>query len=99
MRQFASTSEMFGKVQETPQTEQTPFYPRRPYGLAKLYAHWITINYRESYGIFGTSGILFNHESPLRGLGSRSANIGLSESQISGTYAFRRSTILLQSMF
>ncbi|MDH5655979.1 MAG: GDP-mannose 4,6-dehydratase [Spirochaetia bacterium] len=64
----ASTSEMFGKVQETPQTEQTPFYPRSPYGVAKLYAHWITINYRESYGIFGTSGILFNHESPLRGL-------------------------------
>jgi GDPmannose 4,6-dehydratase len=64
----ASTSEMFGKVQEIPQTEQTPFYPRSPYGVAKLYAHWITINYRESYGIFGTSGILFNHESPLRGL-------------------------------
>ncbi|MBT4286314.1 MAG: GDP-mannose 4,6-dehydratase [Deltaproteobacteria bacterium] len=64
----ASTSEMFGKVQETPQTEKTPFYPRSPYGVAKLYAHWMTINYRESYGIFGTSGILFNHESPLRGL-------------------------------
>jgi GDPmannose 4,6-dehydratase len=64
----ASTSEMFGKVQEIPQTEKTPFYPRSPYGVAKLYAHWITINYRESYGIFGTSGILFNHESPLRGL-------------------------------
>jgi len=64
----ASTSEMFGKVQEIPQTEQTPFYPRSPYGVAKLYAHWMTINYRESYGIFGTSGILFNHESPLRGL-------------------------------
>jgi len=63
----ASTSEMFGKVQAIPQTESTPFYPRSPYGIAKLYAHWMTINYRESYGIFGTSGILFNHESPLRG--------------------------------
>jgi GDPmannose 4,6-dehydratase len=64
----ASTSEMFGKVQAIPQTEKTPFYPRSPYGVAKLYAHWMTINYRESYDIFGTSGILFNHESPLRGL-------------------------------
>lgn len=64
----ASTSEMFGKVQAIPQTEDTPFYPRSPYGVAKLYAHWMTINYRESYDIFGTSGILFNHESPLRGL-------------------------------
>jgi GDPmannose 4,6-dehydratase len=64
----ASTSELFGKVQQIPQDEQTPFYPRSPYGVAKLYAHWMTINYRESYGIFGTSGILFNHESPLRGL-------------------------------
>jgi GDPmannose 4,6-dehydratase len=63
----ASTSEMFGKVQEIPQTESTPFYPRSPYGVAKLYAHWMTVNYRESYGIFGSSGILFNHESPLRG--------------------------------
>ena len=63
----ASTSEMFGKVQATPQTEATPFYPRSPYGVAKLYAHWMTINYRESYGIFGASGVLFNHESPLRG--------------------------------
>lgn len=63
----ASTSEMFGKVQAVPQTETTPFYPRSPYGVAKLYAHWMTINYRESYGIFGCSGILFNHESPLRG--------------------------------
>ncbi|PPV34361.1 GDP-mannose 4,6-dehydratase [Ectopseudomonas oleovorans] len=63
----ASTSEMFGEVQQIPQTEVTPFYPRSPYGAAKLYAHWMTINYRESYGIFGTSGILFNHESPLRG--------------------------------
>jgi GDPmannose 4,6-dehydratase len=64
----ASTSEMFGKVQETPQKESTPFYPRSPYGVAKLYAHWITVNYRESYDIFATSGILFNHESPRRGL-------------------------------
>lgn len=63
----ASTSEMFGKVQQVPQTEATPFYPRSPYGVAKLYAHWMTINYREAYGIFGASGILFNHESPLRG--------------------------------
>ena len=63
----ASTSEMFGKVQDIPQKESTPFYPRSPYGVAKLYAHWMTINYRESYGIFGCSGILFNHESPLRG--------------------------------
>ena len=63
----ASTSEMFGKVQAIPQSEETPFYPRSPYGVAKLFAHWSTINYRESYGIFGASGILFNHESPLRG--------------------------------
>jgi GDPmannose 4,6-dehydratase len=63
----ASTSEMFGKVQAVPQTENTPFYPRSPYGVAKLYAHWMTVNYRESYDIFGSSGILFNHESPLRG--------------------------------
>jgi GDPmannose 4,6-dehydratase len=63
----ASTSEMFGKVQAVPQDEDTPFYPRSPYGVAKLYAHWMTINYRESYGIFAASGILFNHESPLRG--------------------------------
>jgi GDPmannose 4,6-dehydratase len=63
----ASTSEMFGKVQAIPQVESTPFYPRSPYGVAKLYAHWMTVNYRESYDIFGASGILFNHESPLRG--------------------------------
>jgi GDPmannose 4,6-dehydratase len=63
----ASTSEMFGKVQQIPQTERTPFYPRSPYGVAKLYAHWMTVNYRESYDMFATSGILFNHESPLRG--------------------------------
>lgn len=63
----ASTSEMFGKVQAIPQIEETPFWPRSPYGVAKLYAHWITVNYRESYDIFASSGILFNHESPLRG--------------------------------
>ena len=64
----ASSSEMFGKVQEVPQTEKTPFYPRSPYGVAKLYGHWITVNYRESYGLHASSGILFNHESPRRGM-------------------------------
>lgn len=64
----ASSSEMFGKVQETPQVETTPFYPRSPYGVAKVYGHWITVNYRESYNLFAVSGILFNHESPRRGL-------------------------------
>ena len=64
----ASSSEMFGKVQETPQNERTPFYPRSPYGVAKLYGHWITVNYRESYGLHAVSGILFNHESPRRGI-------------------------------
>ncbi len=64
----ASSSEMFGLVQETPQTERTPFYPRSPYGVAKVYGHWITVNYRESYDLFAVSGILFNHESPRRGL-------------------------------
>jgi len=64
----ASTSEMFGKVQEIPQKETTPFYPRSPYGVAKVYGHWITVNYRESYGMYAVSGILFNHESPRRGL-------------------------------
>ncbi|HJR25006.1 MAG TPA: GDP-mannose 4,6-dehydratase [Acidimicrobiales bacterium] len=64
----ASSSEMFGKVQEVPQNERTPFYPRSPYGVAKLYGHWITVNYRESYGLHASSGILFNHESPRRGL-------------------------------
>ena len=63
----ASTSELYGSVKETPQTEKTPFYPRSPYGVAKLYAYWITINYREAYGIFACNGILFNHESPVRG--------------------------------
>ena len=64
----ASSSEMFGKVQEVPQNEKTPFYPRSPYGVAKVYGHWITVNYRESYNLFACSGILFNHESPRRGL-------------------------------
>ncbi|MDE0896076.1 MAG: GDP-mannose 4,6-dehydratase, partial [Planctomycetota bacterium] len=64
----ASSSEMFGKVLETPQTEETPFYPRSPYGVAKVYGHFITVNYRESYNLFACSGILFNHESPRRGL-------------------------------
>jgi GDPmannose 4,6-dehydratase len=64
----ASSSEMFGKAVETPQSETTPFYPRSPYGAAKLYGHWITVNYRESYGLYAVSGILFNHESPRRGL-------------------------------
>ena len=63
----ASTSELFGKVQETPQTETTPFYPRSPYAVAKLYSYWITVNYREAYGIYACNGILFNHESPVRG--------------------------------
>ena len=64
----ASTSEMFGMIQEPAQSEKTPFYPRSPYGVSKLFAHWMTVNYRESFGIFGCSGILFNHESPLRGI-------------------------------
>ena len=63
----ASTSELYGLVQETPQTERTPFYPRSPYGVAKLYAYWITVNYREAYGLYACNGILFNHESPIRG--------------------------------
>ena len=84
----ASSSEMFGKVQEVPQTERTPFYPRSPYGVAKVYGHWITVNYRESYGLFACSGILSNHESPRRGLefvtrkvthGAARIKLGLSE--------------------
>src|SRR3546814_8201383 len=63
----ASTSELFGKVQETPQRETTPFYPRSPYAAAKLYAYWVTVNYREAYGMHASNGILFNHESPIRG--------------------------------
>src|SRR4030095_8736840 len=64
----ASTSEMFGKIRSERQSESTPFYPRSPYGVAKLYGHWITVNYRESFGLHASSGILFNHESPLRGI-------------------------------
>lgn len=77
----ASTSELYGKVQETPQTEKTPFYPRSPYGVAKMYAYWITVNYREAYGIFASNGILFNHESPLRGetFVTRKVTIGISK--------------------
>jgi GDPmannose 4,6-dehydratase len=77
----ASTSEMFGRVITTPQNENTPFYPRSPYGVAKLYAHWLTVNYREAYGLFACSGILFNHESPLRGpeFVTRKVTIGLAE--------------------
>ena len=77
----ASSSEMFGKVAESPQNEQTPFYPRSPYGIAKLFGHWMTINYREAYNIFACSGILFNHESPLRGeqFVTRKITIGLSK--------------------
>jgi GDPmannose 4,6-dehydratase len=77
----ASTSEMFGKVRESPQTEMTPFYPRSPYAIAKLYAHWITVNYRESYGLHASSGILFNHESPLRGQDfvTRKSTLGLAK--------------------
>jgi GDP-mannose 4,6-dehydratase len=70
----ASTSELYGLVRESPQTEKTPFYPRSPYGVAKLYAHWITVNYREAYGLFACNGILFNHESPTRGETSSPVN-------------------------
>ncbi|MFN3995946.1 MAG: GDP-mannose 4,6-dehydratase [bacterium] len=78
----ASTSEMFGKVQEIPQKESTPFYPRSPYAVSKLFAHWITINYRESYNLFACSGILFNHESPLRGIEFVTRKISLSVAKI-----------------
>ena len=78
----ASTSELYGKVLETPQKETTPFYPRSPYGVAKLYAHWITINYREAYGLFACSGILFNHESPRRGENFVTRKITISLAQI-----------------
>jgi len=95
----ASSSEMFGKVMETPQRETTPFYPRSPYGVAKVYGHWITINYRESYNIFGCSGILFNHESPRRGLefvthkithGAVKIKLGLANSLALGNLSARR---------
>ncbi len=78
----ASSSEMFGNAQETPQRESTPFYPRSPYGVAKVYGHWITVNYRESYGMFAVSGILFNHESPRRGLEFVTRKISLGAARI-----------------
>ncbi len=95
----ASSSEMFGKVMETPQRESTPLYPRSPYGVAKVYGHWITINYRESYNIFGCSGILFNHESPRRGLefvthkithGAAKIKLGIANSLALGNLSARR---------
>jgi GDPmannose 4,6-dehydratase len=95
----ASSSEMFGKVREVPQTEKTPFYPRSPYGVAKVYGHWITINYRESYDLFACSGILFNHESPRRGLefvthkvtlGAARIKLGLSDELRLGNLEARR---------
>lgn len=84
----ASSSEMFGKVCEVPQTESTPFYPRSPYGVAKLYGHWMTVNYRESYGIFTCSGILFNHESPRRGLEFVTRKISYGVAQIWAGYPY-----------
>jgi GDPmannose 4,6-dehydratase len=95
----ASSSEMFGKVHETPQKETTPFYPRSPYGVAKVYGHWITVNYRESYDIHANSGILFNHESPRRGLefvtrkisdGAARIKLGLQEKLALGNLDARR---------
>jgi GDPmannose 4,6-dehydratase len=95
----ASTSEMFGKVQETPQRESTPFHPRSPYGVAKVYAHYLTVNYRESYGLFACSGIMFNHESPRRGLefvtrkitrGVASIKLGLTSALSLGNLSARR---------
>lgn len=91
----ASTSEMFGLVQETPQRETTPFHPRSPYGVAKLYGHWITVNYRESYGMHACSGILFNHESPLRGIEFVTRKITASLAEIR---AGRRSTLALGNL-
>ena len=95
----ASSSEMFGKVAEVPQNEKTPFYPRSPYGVAKVYAHFITVNYRESYDIFGVSGILFNHESPRRGLefvtrkithGAAKIKLGLADKLLLGNLDAKR---------
>jgi GDPmannose 4,6-dehydratase len=95
----ASSSEMFGKAREMPQNEETPFYPRSPYGVAKLYGHWITVNFRESYGLYACSGILFNHESPRRGLefvtrkishGVASIRLGLQEKLVLGNLEARR---------
>lgn len=91
----ASTSEMFGKVREVPQTEETPFHPRSPYGVAKLYAHWMTINYREAYGLHTCSGILFNHESPLRGPEFVTRKISLAVARISQG---RQKTLLLGNL-
>ena len=84
----ASTSELYGMAQEIPQTEKTPFYPRSPYAVAKLYAYWITVNYRESYGIFACNGILFNHESPLRGetFVTRKITLGLSDTKVASLF-------------
>ena len=95
----ASSSEMFGKVMEVPQTETTPFYPRSPYGVAKVYGHWITLNYRESFGLYASSGILFNHESPRRGLefvtrkvtdGAARIKLGLAKELLLGNLEARR---------
>jgi GDPmannose 4,6-dehydratase len=95
----ASSSEMFGKVREVPQNEHTPFYPRSPYGVAKVYGHWITVNYRESYGLFACSGILFNHESPRRGLefvtrkvshGAAKIKLGLANDLVMGNLQAQR---------
>jgi GDPmannose 4,6-dehydratase len=95
----ASTSELYGKVQEVPQTEKTPFYPRSPYGVAKLYAYWIIVNYREAYGLYATNGILFNHESPRRGetfvtrkitLGAARIKLGLQKGLLLGNLDARR---------
>ena len=95
----ASSSEMFGKVREVPQSEETPFYPRSPYGVAKVYGHWITVNYRESYDLFAVSGILFNHESPRRGLefvtrkvtyGAAKIKLGLADELLLGNLDSRR---------
>jgi GDPmannose 4,6-dehydratase len=91
----ASSSEMFGKVQQTPQNELTPFYPRSPYGVAKVYGHWITVNYRESYNIFATSGILFNHESPRRGLEFVTRKISHAVARI---YLKQQDTLLLGNL-
>lgn len=91
----ASTSEMFGKAQTVPQSESTPFYPRSPYGVSKLYGHWITVNYRESYGLFACSGILFNHESPRRGLEFVTRKITHSVARIAGG---RQDSLLLGNL-
>ena len=102
----ASSSEMYGRVLETPQSEATPFYPRSPYGVAKVYGHYITVNYRESYGLFACSGILFNHESPRRGLefvtrkvtdGVARIKLGLADHLTLGNLEDRKSTRLNSS--